>query len=389
MASEDHDFEEISGFRLFGKNYRWETETRGPVGRMNPSSLKSILDQLPEKAPLFEQAYTHFNRLSDSVRYYVNELFGKYGLIIIEPDNKTFKSFFKDVMTDDLFKFTANKLVESTSSELSANGYKSQVTPRPINLFYMDEHSRNRIIKEKDFYELADTEKRFTTKEIQTELLNFPERFSPNVVLRPVYQEVILPNIGYVGGPAEIAYWIQLKKVFNYYKIQFPILIPRNFVLYINDSTASKLEKLKIRPADLFLDLPGLKTKYILEKSGSNVNLEKEKQILLELFESIKYKAITVDGSLDGFVGAESSKTMKGFENIEKRIIKAEEKNQETSIRQLENIKEKLFPDGKLQERTDNFLNFYLNNPEIIDQLTEVLEPLDFNFNILIESKKA
>ena len=389
MASEDHDFEEISNFRLFGKTYRWETEARGPVGRLHPGSLKSVLDQIPEKIPMFEEAYTRFNHLSDSVRYYVNELFGKYGLVVIEPDNKTFKSFFRDVMADDLDKFTASRLVESASAELSEIGFKSQVSPRPINLFYMDEQGRNRIIRESEWYEVADTPRKFNRGEIQAELMKNPEKFSPNVVLRPVYQEMILPNIGYVGGPAEIAYWLQLKKVFNYYKIQFPILIPRNSALYINNQTAVKLEKFAVRYSDLFLDIQHLKTKYILEKSGNNLNLEKEKQILQELFESIKYKAISVDGSLDGLVGAESARTLKGFENIEKRIIKAEEKNQEITMRQLENIKEKLFPEGKLQERTDNFLNFYLNKPGFINELVDHLEPLDFNFNILIESDPA
>ena len=386
MASEDHDFEEISNFRLFGKDYKWEIESKGPVGRLNPGSLKSILDQLPENVKLFEDAYLKFNRLSESVRYYVNELFGKYGLVVIEPDTPDFKSFLKDVIVDDLTKFTAHRLVENTSAELAGNGYKSQVTPREINLFYMNDHMRNRIVYENGNYQVLDTDMVFSKDDLLKEVRDNPQNFSPNVILRPVYQELILPNISYVGGPAEIAYWIQLKKVFNYYKIQFPVLLPRNFVLYINKSIAARIDKLSVKHTDLFLDSHHLKTKYILEKNGSNVNLEKEVQILQELFESIKYKAISVDKSLEGFIGAEYSKTLKIFDNIEKRILKSEEKNQETSLRQLESVKEKLFPEGKLQERTENFLNFYINNPEFIDSIIESLDPFDQQFNILSEN---
>ena len=385
MASEDHDFEEISTFRLFGKDYKWETESKGPVGRLHPGSLKSIIDQLPEKVQLFEDAYLKFNRLSESVRYYVNELFGKHGLVVIEPDSPEFKSFLKDVIIDDLTKFTAHRLVEDSSAQLAGNGYKSQVTPREINLFYMNEHMRNRIVYENGNYRVLDSDISFSKADMLNEARNNPHYFSPNVILRPVYQELILPNICYVGGPAEIAYWIQLKKVFNYYKIQFPVLLPRNFVLYINHSFSSKIDKLSVKKTDLFLDTHHLKTKYILEKNGSNVNLEKEVQILQELFESIKYKAISVDKSLEGFVGAEFNKTLKIFDNIEKKILKSEEKNQDTSIRQLESVKDKLFPDGKLQERTENFLNFYINNPNFIDDMLDSLNPFDQKFNILSE----
>jgi bacillithiol biosynthesis cysteine-adding enzyme BshC len=388
MASEDHDFEEISGFRLFGKEYRWQTESRGPVGRMNPAGLKSVLEQLPEKVIVFEEAYTKFNKLSDSVRYYVNELFGKYGLVVIEPDSAALKSFFRDVMIDDLTRFTANKLVGDVSDQLGELGYKSQVFPRPINLFYIDENGRNRIDKVAGDYHIVDTPKVLTPNEILSELKNSPDKFSPNVVLRPVYQEVILPNIGYVGGPAELAYWLQLKSVFDHYKIQFPVIIPRNFALVINEPTAARLEKLMVKHTDLFLDIQQLKTKYILEKTGSNASLDKEKEILQELFESIKYKANSVDGSLGGLVEAEYTKSLKGFENIEKRIIRSEEKNQETAIRQIEGIKERLFPGGKLQERTDNLLSYFINNPGFIDELISQLDPFDFRFNIITEQKK-
>ncbi len=388
MASEDHDFEEISKVRIFGKTYQWETSAGGPVGRMNPEGLRGILDQIPEKIPLFEKAYTSYRTLSESVRYYVNELFGKNGLVIIEPDSRTFKSFFKDVIIDDLTKFTASKLVESTSAELTDLGYKTQVSPRMINLFFINEHGRNRIVKEGDHYTILDTPFNYSLKDILEEARNNPEKFSPNVILRPVYQEMILPNVAYVGGPAEISYWLQLRKVFNHYKIQFPVLMPRNFGLYINQATVSKLEKLSVKYPDLFLDPHQLKTKYVLEKSGTNISLEKEKLILQELFESIKYKAISVDGSLEGFIGAESSKTMQGFENMEKRIIKAEEKNQEISIRQLESIKEKLFPDGKLQEREENFLSFYINDPMFIEHILESFDPFDQQFYLMAENLK-
>jgi bacillithiol biosynthesis cysteine-adding enzyme BshC len=385
MASEDHDIDEIRSFSLFAKKYTWDTGQTGPVGRMDPGSLKEVLEMLPERSEIFEKAYLENDTLAKSVRYYVNELFGDSGLIVIDADNGALKSQIIHVLRDDLLDHHANDLVESTSAELAELGYKSQVYPRAINLFYISGNIRKRIIKEAGVFKVFETDLAFTEDEILKELESSPEKFSPNVILRPLYQEVILPNVAYVGGPAEVAYWLQLKSTFAHFGIQYPILLPRNFALIINKGLMKKMRKLMISAEEIIMPVVELKNKYMEEHREFNVDLESEIKIMEELFESVRNKSKMVDQSLEGFVQSERAKVSKSLENIGKRINKSEEQKQSVALNQIQNLKDKLFPEGGLQERTDNFLNFYINNPGFLEDIKKKLDPFDYRFNIIYE----
>ncbi len=386
MASEDHDFEEINHFNLFGKTYEWQTEQRGAVGRFHPNGIKDILKELPEPVPVFEQAYSAYPTLADATRCYVNELFGKEGLVVLDADHASLKASFLEVIKDDLINHPAKKLVEDTSEKLEGMGYKTQVYPREINFFYLQDQMRERIIQEKDQYYVNDTELKFSREALLSEVEKHPENFSPNVILRPLYQERLLPNLAYVGGPSEIAYWLQLKSVFDHYQLPFPILMPRNFALIINKTSHKKLQKTPVSLQDLFLDTPALTDKFLKDNAESTLTLVEEKKALKEVFEAVRQKVLAVDKGLDGFIGAEANKALKNLVHIEKRLKKAEEHNQETAIKQLESLKEKLFPGGSWQERKDNFLNFYINNSAFIEELLAHLDPLDFRVNVINEA---
>jgi bacillithiol biosynthesis cysteine-adding enzyme BshC len=341
---------------------------------------------MPEQVAMFEKAYREQENLAQAVRYYVNELFGETGLIVLDADDAGLKAAFRSVIADDLKAHNAKKLTDQCSEQLDALGYKSQVYPRDINFFYLDEQLRERIEKEGDAYRVLNTEKRFSEEEIMQEVETNPQKFSPNVILRPLYQEMILPNLGYVGGPSELAYWLQLKPVFDHYQVSFPILLPRNFGLVINKTNARKLEKLPITVKDLFLDTQTLIRKFVEDNAETSISLSDEEKALSSVFEKVKAKAAQVDKSLEGFIGKEENNALKSLQNIEKRLKKSEERNQETAVKQLENLKDKLFPGGTLQERKENFLNFYINNPSFVDELLEYFDPLDFRFNILNEA---
>lgn len=397
MASEDHDFEEINHFHLFGKTYHWTSDQKGATGRFKTSSLSKVIDQIPEKLPLFENAYKDHKTLSAATRYFINELFGEYGLIIIDADDRRFKSKLKDIIIDDLQNSSTEKLVIETSNLLNSAGYKHQVNPRKINFFYLDDNLRERIVpvtqhssRNKDDYKVLNTNISFTKDQILQLLNDSPEKFSPNVITRPLYQELLLPNLAYVGGPAEIAYWLQLKSVFKHYNIPYPIIFPRNSALWINKRYTNKINKLNIRVKDMFLDISALKGQFIANNSNSDntkvtddpLKLSREKEMIIAVFEDIKTKVRNIDNSLEGMVGAEKQKTLKIVNNIEKKIKKAEENKYQTQIDQIENIKSKLFPEGLLQERKDNFLNFYINDPEFLKVLIDHFDPFDLRFTI-------
>lgn len=222
MASEDHDFAEIASFNLFGQKYTWPGQPKGAVGRLNPKRLELVLDALPQAVPFFRKAYLENQTLADAVRCYMHELFGGEGLVTLDADDAALKSHFLPVIEDELLNQTSGGLVADTTSRLEKLGYHTPVHAREINLFYLADELRERIVREGDTFKVVNTNRQFTEDEIRQEATQHPERFSPNVVLRPLYEEIILPNLAYIGGPSEVPYWLQLKGVFDYFGVPFP-----------------------------------------------------------------------------------------------------------------------------------------------------------------------
>lgn len=227
MASEDHDLAEINHVHLFGRKLTWETSQTGPVGRMSTEGLDKMMSEIQERLPVFEKAYNNFDTLADAVRCYVNELFGEHGVVVIDADHHDLKQALIPVIKDDVLHHNANDLAENASKQLGDLGYKTQIFPRKINFFYLEPGQRNRIVREGDTWQVLNTEKSFSEEELLEEISAKPENFSPNVVLRPLYQELILPNLAYIGGPAEAAYWLQLKGVFDHFQAPLPLIMPQ------------------------------------------------------------------------------------------------------------------------------------------------------------------
>lgn len=383
MASEDHDFEEISYFKLYGKKYIWETNQKGAVGRLDPKSLKAILDELPGDTSLFRKAYLNNNTLSSAVRQYVNDLFGKEGLVIIDADEKSLKAQFSSVISDDLFHHSAKSKVEATNEALQTAGYATQVFARDINFFYLDDQLRSRLEKNNDTFSVVDTDLRFSESEIKAMVSKTPEKFSPNVILRPLYQEMILPNLAYFGGPAEVIYWLQLKSVFDHYKVPFPILMPRNFALVMDGPIARKFEKTGLSIEQLFESKNYLFNDWVLKNSNHNLTLTEESKTVNKIFDELAGRAKKIDSTLSRLIDAESKRAQKSFAKIEQKLLKAEKRRHADKLRQIEEVKEALFPSGGLQERSDNFLNFYQQDSTFIDKLLGSFDPFDFQFNVL------
>jgi len=387
MASEDHDFDEISYFRLNGKMHQWKTDQQGAVGRFDPKELKSLIESTPGIPEFFKTAYLKSKSLADAVRQYVNHLFEEEGLVVLDADNAKLKGLFTDVMADDLQNHKANELVNKQSEQLDGAGYKCQVFPREINFFYLKDGLRERIVKEEGKYKVLDTEISFTEEELLKELKSHPDRFSPNVIMRPLYQEVILPNLAYFGGPGELAYWFQLKSVFDHYNTPFPILMPRNFALVIPEHIERKMKKAGVALMDVFTPKHELLKQLALKNAGDEVHLNGQKSDILDLFEKIKAKAAAIDPTLAPHVEAQQTKTANRLDTIQKKFIRAEKKKQSDRMRQTEHILDFLFPNGVLQERTDNFLNFYLLDDRFIRNLIDAFDPFDFHFNVLMYGK--
>lgn len=383
MASEDHDYEEIKYFRLYGKKHVWITDQQGAVGRFNPKGMDVLLSQIPGDITLFKTAYLKHNTLSDAVRYYVNELFGAEGLVTVDADDRSFKRLFQNVITDDLFNHAPKTNVEEQNEALKELGYDPQVFARDINFFYLDKNVRGRIESNENGFSVIDTALKFSKEEVRKMIEEEPEKFSPNVILRPLYQEVILPNLAYAGGPAEVVYWLQLKKVFDHFKVPFPMLMPRNFASVIEKNVAEKFSKTGLEYKHLFEEKNFLFNQWVVKNSTHDLSLGKEMTALKETLAGIRDRASKIDPTLLKYVEAQAHRTTSGLEKIEHKMLRAEKRHHDDRLRQLEAVKDALFPNGSPQERVDNFLNFYQRDSTFIKSLLKLFDPFDFRFNLL------
>lgn len=384
MASEDHDFEEINTVYLFGEEVQWPTNQKGAVGNFQLSGIKEVvtkiiehLDQKPNEKELIEllqHAYQEKRTLSEATRIFLHYFFKENDLIIIDANQKELKRSFVAIMEEELVKQTGFRHVSNTNKKLEELNYNVQALPREINLFYLEQNDRIRIEKKEDRFIIGP--KSFSQDQILNELKTNPQKFSPNVILRPLYQEHILPNLAYIGGPGELSYWMQLKEAFLAYNVSFPILIRRNSFLLLNDRTIKKIEKLDLQLLDFFESIDLLKKKYVEQNIA--IDFENEEQNLIEVFNQIVEKLSKIDPSLKGFGLAEQKKLIKQLNYIKGKGHKTWKQKNETALDQIDQMKEELFPTGILQERINNILEYYaIHGVVLLQQLVEKSDPLN------------
>ena len=394
IGGEDHDFEEVNHARLFNKQLDWHNNEKGAVGMMDTSSLAPVLVELQEILGDSENAKKIFSVVARNYRSYseyhtatqslLNDLFGNFGLVVLNMNDRQLKRRFIPFIAAEIFDQPSKKLVEETQNELQVLGFKPQAFPREINLFYLREQLRERIVFEDGVYKVLNTTYQFTKSEMEAEINAFPERFSPNVVLRPIYQEFILPNLAYIGGGGELAYWLERKSQFEYFGVNFPMLIRRKSILWIDEAGSQKMSKLQLATIDLFQDVETVVKRYVLTHSDVAIDLQKEKDLVREQFEKIVQLAIKVDTTLEKTVAAEQTKSLQGIEMLESRIIKAEKHRQETAVQQIRTLVQRYCPNGGLQERSENFLPFYIKyGPTFFDELLKVCDPLQSGFAVV------
>ena len=394
MATEDHDFEEINHFNLFGKKHQINSSQTGAVGRMKLKGIDAVFTQLEETLngrtgleeiiEKLKRCYQSDKTYTQAVRQLVNDFFGKYGLVIIDGDDKNLKQVFVPFTKSELLDRRNYQDINTSSEKLENLGYKKQVNPREINLFYLKNDIRERIVFEENQFKVLNTNIHFSETEIVKELEEYPENFSPNAVMRPLYQEVVLPNLAYIGGGGELAYWLQLKEMFAKNKVAFPILVLRNSAMIVDGGTQKKIDKLGLTIEQLFNHHDDIIKDYLKEGADIILDLKAEERAVELVFNDIVSKAGKIDASLQPMIKAELQKSLKSLKNIEGRLIKAEKQKEQVAINQIKGVKDKLFPDNSLQERKDNFLYAYLLlGDSFIDVLKDNLNPFEKDFVVL------
>lgn len=396
MSGEDHDWQEVNHFNVFGRRYEWERSASGPCGRLSTSGLDiliSTIDELFKNSPFGKDVHELLsNCLSKAVNYghfhrlLVASLFAEFDLIVLNLDDLKLKEAFIPLMEREIREHFSHQYVTDTQAKLTHKGFKIQAFCREVNLFYMTDETRERLDPVEGGVIRIGSGIKYNQEEILHELYSHPDRFSPNVIMRPLYQEFILPNIAYVGGGGEIAYWLERKTQFNAAGVHYPMLIRRNSLLIIDKSTSNQLKKLGLESKEMFHSLDALNRSYLNKHSKSELNYDKEKQKISEAYRDLADKAEKLDPTLSKAILAEESKQIKLFEHLGSRLLRTEKHLHDTQLKKIQRIKEKLFPAGGLQERHENFLSFYANEgPQWISEMVSICDPWIEKF-ILVES---
>ncbi|AMD85512.1 bacillithiol biosynthesis cysteine-adding enzyme BshC [Capnocytophaga haemolytica] len=397
MATEDHDFEEINHFHLSGgKTICWNSEQKGATGDFSTRSLSIVFEAFSNALGLgknaenlrvlFRDSYLENSTLARATRYLVNALFQEYGVVIVDGNDRELKREFTPYMKNDLLHHIAYQEVSKQAEKLYTldNTYPIQVNPREINLFYLTTGSRHRIERRDEGFDVVDTKIKFTKDKILRELEEYPERFSPNVILRPMYQEVILPNLAYIGGGGEIAYWLELKGFFERERVVFPMLMLRNSAMLISERQQAKIQKLGLSVEDLFLKSNDLKDKKVRALSTFPIDFTPQKEALQKQFSDLYILAAQTDVSFMNAVRAQEVKQLKGLTHLEKRLLKAQKRKLSDELERVVVLQRELFPNGGLQERFSNFTDFYLEvGEEFIPTLISDFDPFDFRFVVV------
>jgi bacillithiol biosynthesis cysteine-adding enzyme BshC len=369
MGSEDADLDELGFVNIGGEKLVWNTTQTGAVGRMKVDQLFISLIHLisgqigvlpfgKELTQLFSTCYTLGKTIQQATLELVNALFGFYGLIVLVPDNARLKALFAPVIEKELTLQFSEKIVAKTIVKLQEN-YKVQAAGRPINLFYLIDDKRERIEFNNGIYEVAALNIQFTQEAILQELQDHPERFSPNVILRGAFQESILPNIVFIGGGGELAYWLELKNVFEAAGVAFPVLLLRNSFAILSPKMGTNQKALALSNQALFLPEHQLIKEYVASHSNNELCLAAELEDLTTFYLKLKNKARLVDASLNEHILALEANALKRIKALENKIRRAEKRKFTTAIQQIQVLKQNLFPSNSLQERHENIALFY------------------------------
>ena len=396
MASEDHDFAEINHFNTYEHRISWNSRQGGAVGRFQTKELRQQLGAVEELfgtsengsalIALFRQSYLEHNNLADATRFLVNALFGPSGIVVVDGDDKALKELFREEMTRDLFENFAEKTVNGTVARLTKLRYPVQVHPRKVNLFLLKNGERARIDADgKGGFKAGD--ENITADEMRQIIASEPEKLSPNVTLRGLYQQKILPNIAYVGGPGELSYWLEYRDLFEASAVTFPVLVPRNSFTIIDEQAGAKLARFGIEPADLYQREDEM-IRNFQQRNGNVADLATEKDSIAHIYEQLKKKSVSIDPSLEKHLDAIKALSLKRIDGLTQKLDRALRKRSETELNRLRAARDLVFPGSSPQERYLNFSPFFLVwGSAFIGQILSETDPFLQHHVILVKSR--
>ena len=388
IHTEDHDFEEINHFfEGFGKRKTYQGSFASATGfHALEEGIRSLIPSNFDSD--LELAWQPGQKLSQAYRRFFHELMGKYGLVILDASHPALKAIFKEVLEKDIYQGLAFKAVGESSKALEAAGYKLQIHPREINLFYLDEEGRNRIDQRGDIFGALDRDLQWTAGQMSELIQNRAEAFSPNVSLRPLYQEMILPNLTYFGGWGELSYWVQLKGLFDEVGENFPLLLPRFSAPLFPEHLLKEWKELGLTEEDVRKSTVELFRMYSQRLWDDTDFLKKKEEILRSIGELQAYIYGELSETLSHSAEALKVKTERFVDNLYKKANRVVRNNHPKIFDKNVEIKTQVNPDRMVPERVWSLAALKMNPREFVDWLKPQCTPLELSHKILVLPEK-
>jgi len=385
LEGEDHDFEEINKTKYLNSNNELSVaeyliggkpleRNIGATGNIIFdeyidqffSSIESTLPKTDYTAALFELMrgyYSKGNSFLKAFAGFFNHVYEDSGLVFINTNQPDFKKILSPLFVNEINSNSqTSKLVIQKSVELEEH-YHAQIKAKALNLFMFYKGGRHLIEpSENGDYYLKNLRQRYTKEELLFIAVNTPELLSPNVVMRPLCQDTLLPTISYVGGPGEIAYFAQLKPVYDYFKVAMPIIYPRASVTLIEEKIQKILEKYSLEVEDLFGEVESVLSKVseqvsevkvdaLFESLGSKIN---------DAINEARFGIQQIDPTLNGTIDGTLSKFQQQLDVLKQKTQKAQQQKEEVSLKQIKKASLNIFPNENFQEREFSVIQ-YLN----------------------------
>ena len=390
-GGEDHDFEEISKVHLYNHTVTWNTEQSGSVGRMHTDGLSDAIEQvfeiLGDRSKVKDWKETFIRIANEAANYgqfqrgLVDMLFREYGLVQFSSDDKRVKEKLLPIFQEELDQqISYNTVIPQQEKIQSTTGYDPQAYVREINLFYLDNGLRQRIEKVDGHYKVVDTDITFTSSDVP----KLAYSLSPNVILRPITQEYLLPNVAYIGGGGELSYWLDRKSQFEKFGIPFPLLIRRNSAGIIKSKQLNQWQDKGYGVSDLFLEEHKINNRFV-EGQDDSFDLSAEVKAAKELYTSIAEKAKAINPTMEKSVKAMAAQEEKQLRQLESRLKREIKQRYEVDLNRLMKIQSSVLPSGSLQERHDNILQYLsMYGPEFIQTIKENLPVFSKEFTLMV-----
>lgn len=395
LEGEDHDFEEIAsaGF-LDGDDAVSVTytpadssESGTAVGRMTVSeSISEVLDELERILPPTDfrdelmqgirQAYAPGTPMITAFVAMTERILGPGRIAYVSPDNDLLKEAVSPLFRKELEDHAGSSTcLKEISSKLEGT-WHAQVQTEPTNLFLHGDGRRTAIDAVDDGFRTRDGEE-LSPQDALGRLEANPGSFSPNVVMRPLMQDWLLPTAAYVAGPGEVAYFAQFKGLYDWAGLHMPVIYPRASITLMERRIGRVLEKNDLDMAAFEKQVDKLFQEMVLDKMDTDLDeaFKEASTGIHQAINQIKPVIEGVDRSLVKSAEATRAAFMKEWNQLKGKLLKSEKQQHDVLRGQLERASSALFPSGIPQERFLSpvyFLNKY--GPDFFSGLTDRMD---------------